>query len=321
MTYEKILESYCQKHPEAIVLTAENRALIRNLPPRLGPRFIDTGITEQTMVGMAAGLASQGHIVICHALATFLTMRAFEFIRTDVGIAGLPVKFTGYIPGLLSEANGPTHQALEDMALMLGIPGMEVYCPADLEDMVLMCEAVWDSPNPAYFRAVHLPSGLSHEPYQYGKVEWILQNSGGVTFLVAGFLLGEVLKAAHILQQKGVPCSVVNMRSLRPLDNESVERAFRQSEVVIAVEDHFQFGGLFTVLSLWLRDHTDGSGRYSGRWAPLRAINFQERWFTPALLADVLDCEMLSAEHIAARAENLLMEEKSYREVGVPQKQ
>ncbi len=82
-------------------MTAENRALIRNLPAVLGERFIDTGITEQTMVGTAAGLALRGRKPILHALAAFLTMRAFEFIRTDIGIAKLPVKLTSFVPGFL----------------------------------------------------------------------------------------------------------------------------------------------------------------------------------------------------------------------------
>jgi transketolase len=136
MNYEECLKKVVVNDERYVVLTAENRAPIRNLPPILGSRFIDTGITEQALVGAAAGLALRGRIPIAHALATFLTMRAFEFIRTDVGLPGLPVKLVGYVPGLLSEANGPTHQALEDVALMRGIPKMQVFCPADLDDMV-----------------------------------------------------------------------------------------------------------------------------------------------------------------------------------------
>src|SRR5262245_21946080 len=99
-------------------MTAENRAAIRGLPNRLGSRFIDVGIAEQTLVGAAAGLALRGKVPVVHALATFLTMRAFEFIRTDVGIAQLPVKLVGACAGFLSEANGPTHQAPEGLALV-----------------------------------------------------------------------------------------------------------------------------------------------------------------------------------------------------------
>src|SRR5258707_8179238 len=126
MGYEELLLQTAQDDERIIVMTAENRALVRNMPKNLGNRFIDTGITEQTMIGMAAGLALRGRIPVTHALAAFLVMRAFEFIRTDVGIAGLPVKLVGAVPGLLSEANGPTHQAIEDIALMRTIPGMQI---------------------------------------------------------------------------------------------------------------------------------------------------------------------------------------------------
>lgn len=118
MTYEEQLSHLCTQNSKLVVLTAENRAAIRSLPSTLGKRFIDFGIAEQTMVGASAGLALRGKIPIVHALASFLTMRAFEFIRTDVGIAGLPVKLIGGVPGFLSDGNGPTHQAIEDIALM-----------------------------------------------------------------------------------------------------------------------------------------------------------------------------------------------------------
>ena len=134
MTYEDILRELVEHDNRFMVLTAENRAAIRNLPDQIGDRFVDTGITEQTLVGVSAGLALRGRIPVAHALATFLTMRAFEFIRTDVGISGLPVKLVGGFSGFLSEANGPTHQAIEDVSIMRGIPNINVFCPADEED-------------------------------------------------------------------------------------------------------------------------------------------------------------------------------------------
>src|SRR3970040_3153918 len=105
MNYEQRLLELIQNDDRIVVMTAENRAAMRNLASQIGDRFIDVGIAEQTMVGMAAGLALRGRIPVVHALSTFLTMRAFEFIRTDVGIAHLPVKIVGYVPGFLSEAN------------------------------------------------------------------------------------------------------------------------------------------------------------------------------------------------------------------------
>src|SRR5581483_7787888 len=151
-TYEEFLKERALRDEALVVMTAENRAVIRNLPPVLGPRFIDVGICEQTMIGAAAGLALRGRTPVAHALATFLTMRAFEFIRTDVGIPGLPVTLVGGVPGFLSEANGPTHQALEDVAIMRGIPGMQVFCPADREELISGMQAVLDSKKPTYVR-------------------------------------------------------------------------------------------------------------------------------------------------------------------------
>src|SRR5262249_57538555 len=111
-SYEKGLEAIALANEDVIVMTAENRAAIRNLPQSLGERFIDVGICEQTLIGAAAGLALRGRVPVVHALASFLTRSALEFIRTDIGIAHLPVKMIGGLPCFLSEANGATHQAL-----------------------------------------------------------------------------------------------------------------------------------------------------------------------------------------------------------------
>src|SRR5262245_6660851 len=136
-SYEQQLSALAMANEDVIVMTAENRAAIRSLPAAIGPRFVDVGICEQTMIGMAAGLALRGRVPVVHALAAFLTMRAFEFIRTDVGIGHLPVKLIGGVPGFLSEANGPTHQAIEDIGLMRLIPQMQIVCPADEEELML----------------------------------------------------------------------------------------------------------------------------------------------------------------------------------------
>src|SRR5215470_5728341 len=172
MTYEDCLVAIAEADPDLIVMTAENRAAIRGIPGRLRGRFVDVGICEQTMVGMAAGLALRGRVPVVHALATFLTLRAFEFIRTDVGIAGLPVVFVGGVPGFLSEANGPTHQAIEDVAVMRGIPGMQVVCPADGEELVAAMPAIVASRKPTYVRYhAGAPVVPAHAPFALGRAE------------------------------------------------------------------------------------------------------------------------------------------------------
>src|SRR5262249_43366510 len=133
-------------------------------------------IAEQTLVGAAAGLALRGRLPVVHALATFLTMRAFEFIRTDVGIAALPVKLVGAVAGFLSEANGPTHQALEDLALMRGIPGMNICCPADESELVDALTCVVGDRSPWYMRYnAHKPAFHHRAPYVPGIAETVIE--------------------------------------------------------------------------------------------------------------------------------------------------
>src|ERR1700744_4232053 len=241
MTYEELLTETALKDERIIVMTAENRALVRSAPKVLGNRFVDTGITEQTMVGMAAGLALRGRVPIVHALAPFLTMRAFEFIRTDVGIAHLPVKLSGYIPGFLSDGNGPTHQSIEDVAIMRGIPGMEVYCPADEEDLVRMLQAIWSSPAPAYVRINNKKGKNIHAPFQPGKAE-VVASGKDVTLLVYGFLFGNALEAKALLEKEGLSVGLINMRSPKPVDEEAIVIAATGSSHLVTIEDHLQTG-------------------------------------------------------------------------------
>src|SRR5262249_4734139 len=168
--YGDPLVSLAEEPPELMVLTAENRAAIRDLPPRLGKRFVDVGVAEQTMIGAAAGLALRGRVPVVHALAAFLTMRAFEFIRTDVGIPGLPVILVGGVPGFLSRAKGPTHQASEDVAPMRGLPGMQVVCPADEDELVAALPEIIASRRPTYIRYFTGPS-LARQPFDLGRAQ------------------------------------------------------------------------------------------------------------------------------------------------------
>jgi transketolase len=296
MTYEELLIGTAQRDERIIVMTAENRALVRNVPRLLGNRFIDTGITEQTMVGMAAGLALRGRIPIVHALATFLTMRAFEFIRTDVGIAHLPVKLSGYIPGFLSDGNGPTHQSIEDVAIMRGIPGMEVYAPADEDDLVKMLPAVWGSAGPAYVRINHKKGRYEHSANIPGKAE-VVAKGKDVTLLVYGFLFENALQAKGILEKEGLSVGLVNMRSLKPVDKEAIVDAALGSALLVTIEDHLLTGGLYSIVAEVLLRH-----RLSG--AEVFPMALEERWFRPGLLGDVLETEGFTAEQIAGRIKN-----------------
>jgi transketolase len=300
MNYEQLITETALADERFIMMTAENRALIRNIPnnPLLAKRFIDTGITEQTMIGMAAGLALRGRVPVVHALAAFLTMRAFEFIRTDVGIANLPVKLTGFIPGFLSDGNGPTHQAIEDISIMRGIPHMQVFAPADEEDMLIMLPEVWRSISPAYTRANLIKPIIKHDKnYKIGKAEVISEGST-ITFLTYGMLFNNVYRAKEILEAQGISVGLVNMRCLKPVDEEIILKVARESELVVVVEDHFKIGGLYSIVAeVLLKNQLT---------ANVQSLSLNENWFRPGRLNEVLEYEGFTPEKIAARALGLL---------------
>ncbi|HEX3074874.1 MAG TPA: transketolase C-terminal domain-containing protein [Ignavibacteriales bacterium] len=293
MAYEDILKELTLTDDRFIVMTAENRAAIRNLPKVLGNKFIDTGITEQALIGAAAGLALCGRIPVVHALATFLTLRAFEFIRTDVGIANLPVKIVGGVPGFLSEANGPTHQAIEDVSLMRGIPPVNVYCPADEEDMLIGLKEVLLSPSPFYIRYNNLKPAIQHnENFQIGKAE-VISEGTDITLLVYGTLLAQAVKAKDILEGKGLSVRLINLRTVKPIDEEAILKAARETKLIVTLEDHFLIGGLYSILGeIFLKN------RIMVETLP---IALENRWFRPALLKDVLEYEGFTGEKIAER--------------------
>ena len=292
MTYEELLTQTALADEQIIVMTAENRALVRNLPGILGKRFIDTGITEQTMIGAAAGLALRNRVPVVHALAAFLTMRAFEFVRTDVGIADLPVKLSGFIPGFLSDANGPTHQAIEDISIMRGIPNMTVFAPADEDDLVKMLPEIWESEDPAYTRINTRQTGYVHAPYEFGKAE-IIAEGADVTILTYGLLFEQALIAVEMLRNEGLSVGLINMRSLKPVDEEAILNAAAQSKLLVTLEDHFLTGGLYSIVAEVFLKY--------GTMAKVLPIALNEKWFKPALLPAVLQHEGFTGKQIAEK--------------------
>jgi len=297
-TYESTLSALVAADPRVVVMTAENRAAIRNLPAAIGARFIDVGICEHTMVGMAAGLALRGRVPVVHALATFLTLRAFEFIRTDVGIARLPVKLVGGVPGFLSEANGPTHQAIDDIAVMRAIPGMEIFCPADEAELIAGLPAVVASPAPTYIRFNARRSTLAHRPFALGRAEVL---AGGraddadcdIAVLATGMLVPIAALACASLRDSGIAVRLVNMRMVAPLDEQAVLDAAASCRVMVTVEDHLLVGGLYAAVAEALVRH--------GVRAPVVPLGLDARWFRPGRLGDVLEHEGFSAPRLAER--------------------
>lgn len=292
MTYSDLVLELINKDDRYMIMTSENRAAFRDLPPLIKNNFVDTGITEQTLIGMAVGFALRGRIPIVHALATFLTMRAFEFIRSDVGIGNLPVKIVGAVPGFLSDGNGPTHQAIEDVSIMRGIPNVNVFCPADEDDMMLGLPIIFSDPSPFYIRYNVSKPLTKHGKLEIGKAE-SFGDGNDVAILVYGFLFGEAFKAKSILESKGISVRLINIRTPKPIDEQIVLKAVNECKLVVTIEDHFITGGLYTILAeVLLRN------RKTANVLPFALMN---KWFKPALLNDVIEYEGFTAEQIAAK--------------------
>jgi len=293
MNYEDKLRQLTENNPDIVVLTAENRGPMRSLATTLGDRFVDFGIAEQTMVGAAAGLALRGRIPVVHAFSTFLTMRAFEFIRTDVGIAGLPVKLFGAMSGFLSEANGPTHQALEDLAIMSVVPGMSIVCPADVDELTAALPVIIESPGPVYVRYFSGPPVVAHrDGFEFGKAE-VVREGSGITLLSFGFMLGEAVKACDCLEENGISSRLINLRSLKPLDETLILRSAAETQLLVTIEDHFITGGLYSmVCEMLVRRRMP---------CPVLPMALENRWFKPALLEEAVKLEGFSGDRLAER--------------------
>jgi transketolase len=293
VTYEEHLKQLIDEDDRIIVMTAENRAAIRNLPEQIGDKFIDTGITEMTLVGAAAGLALRGRIPVAHALATFLTMRAFEFIRTDVGIPNLPVKLIGAFPGFLSDGNGPTHQAIEDISIMRGIPNVNVWCPADEDELLSGLRHVIEHPQPFYVRYNNRkPVTVHSHNFEIGKSEMFSEGTD-VTILTYGFCFSESFLTKNLLEEKGLSVGLINMRTLKPVDHEVILDVAKSSKSVVIIEDHFKKGGLYSIVAELLLDNR--------MTANVISISLEDKWFKPATLPDVLEYEGFTPDKLAEK--------------------
>ncbi len=281
MKYEKKLFDIVSNDEKFIVMTAENRAPIKNISHKLGKRFIDTGITEQCMVGAAAGLALRGRIVVAHALASFLTLRSYEFIRTDIGIAKLPVKLIGFVPGILSDGNGPTHQAIEDISLMRSIPNMRIFCPCDEEELSNGLESILFDPYPWYVRYVSCSTSIKNKQlFKIGKSE-VLSNGEDAAIITYGFLTNSVYESLKILESQKVKVTLINLRTLSPIDEALIEKIIKKFKIVFTVEDHFLKGGIYSIIGeICLKNNI---------LTKVVPISFGENWFKPGRLQEALN--------------------------------
>ncbi len=234
--------------PNLMVLSADlgNSSGLDRFKKAHPDQYLNVGIAEQNMIGVAAGLAKENFIVFATSFAPFIAMRASEQIRMNLGYMDLNVKAIAIGSGVSMAYLGNSHYGIEDMAVMRSVPNMTVVCPADCAEIVKVVSAAAAFEGPMYIRltgAANNPVVYEHD-YQFEIGRSILLRAGSdITIIANGTMVYESLGAAKILESHGVSAAVINMHTVKPLDKEAINQAM-QSKLIVTVEEHSVIGGL-----------------------------------------------------------------------------
>ena len=210
-------------------------------------RHFDCGIAEQNMVGVAAGMSTMGYVPFVSSFAMFAAGRAFEQIRNSIGYPHLNVKIGATHGGISVGEDGASHQCCEDFALMRSIPGMTVLCPADDVEAKAAVKAAYEHEGPVYLRFGRLALPVFHDEatfkFEIGKGEQLTEGSD-VAIIATGLEVNEALIAAEQLKNEGIQARVINLCTIKPLDEELVVKAAKECGAVVTCEEHSILGGL-----------------------------------------------------------------------------
>lgn len=209
-------------------------------------RLVNVGIAEQNMIGVGAGLANGGLIPFVCGASPFLTGRALEQIKADLAYSNTNVKLCGMSSGMAYGELGPTHHSIEDMAWLRAIANMTVIVPADPVETAQTVEVAVSTAGPMFIRVSRLPVPIVHDPdyhFEIGKAA-LLRDGGDITLIANGVLVCQALAAAEMLAKEGIHARVLNMSTVRPLDNEAVQAAATETGGIVTTEEHTVFGGL-----------------------------------------------------------------------------
>ena len=219
-------------------------------------RFFIEGISEANVIGMAAGLAMEGYIPYVNTIATFLTRRCYEQVAVDLCMHNLPVRLIGNGGGLVYAPLGPTHQAIEDIALMRAQPRMAIVAPSDAEEMKRLMRKTPDWEGPLYIRlgkgGDQVISDDSHD-FDIGKAI-VHRAPADVTLITTGIMTGRALAAADLLEKDGISCGVVHLHTVKPLDKEAIYACAEASKLLVTAEEHTLMGGLGSAVTETLAD-------------------------------------------------------------------
>lgn len=248
-SYGEALAALADEYEDLIVLDADLAAATKTgIFKKAHPeRFIDCGIAEANMMGVAAGLSTTGKKVFASSFAMFAAGRAYEIVRNSIGYPHLNVKIGATHAGISVGEDGATHQCNEDIALMRTIPGMTIICPADDVETKAAVKAALGFNGPVYMRfgrlAVENFNDKDTYKFEIGKGIQ-LRDGNDVTIIATGLMVGEARKAADLLAEKGISARVINMHTIKPIDKDIICKAAKETGVIVTAEEHSVIGGL-----------------------------------------------------------------------------
>ncbi len=247
-SYGETLAELAPEYPDLVVLDADlaGATMTKMFKAACPERFIDCGIAECNMLGIAAGLAASGKKVFASSFAMFAAGRAFEIIRNSIGYPHLPVKICATHAGISVGEDGASHQCCEDIALMRTIPGMTILNPSDDVEARSAIRAIVDFDGPVYVRLGRLAVPVINEGPDYhfelGKgIE--LRKGKDVTILATGMMVAEALEAASYLEKEGIDARIINIHTIKPIDREIIRKAAEETGLLVTVEEHSVIGG------------------------------------------------------------------------------
>lgn len=257
------LSELAAQNPQLLLLTGDlGFKLFDDFRFKYPKQFLNAGVAESNMMGLAAGLSLEGKSPFVYSIATFLIMRPFEQIRNDICFHNANVKLVGVGGGFSYGPNGTSHHALNDVALMRALPEMSVLCPGDPWEARWALEQAFDHHGPVYVRL-----GRGQDEHVHPArlaLKWgqgILMREGqDVGIIASGLMLKTAVDVADELQKKGLSVRLVSMPSVKPLDERMVRATFEQCTAVFTLEEHYSTGGLGSAVMEWgVRNSTDTS--------------------------------------------------------------
>ena len=291
--YGKALVELGKEHDDIVVLDADLAGSTKTgmFAKAYPDRHFNCGIAEADMMCVAAGLAASGMTPFASSFAMFASGRAYEQIRNSIGYPHLNVKIGASHGGMSVGEDGASHQCCEDFALMRSIPGMVVVCPADGVEAEAATKAAYEYEGPVYLRMGRLAVPVFHEEgfeFQIGKGE-VMRDGNDIAIIANGLMVYEAIQAGEKLAEQGINARIINMSTIKPLDEELVLKAAKECGKIITCEEHSVIGGLGEAVCSYL------SETYP---TPVKRIGVDDKFGFSGPAAEVLKAFGLCADHI-----------------------